>query len=1047
MTLRIFESGYGQDSVELLCSLVTELKSQNAFRPIKVVCSSAQVGLFLRKTLRYTSRKNETEHASLNSYPRPPRIEYLTVDDWIESIYMNISEGRNLLEPVPKILAPEFIKAAIKCDDKSPYQVLLNHNESINRLSSSVEEIRQNVDLKEFEQLTLSPKAASIRNLFFKVNGILERNNWTDKSQKTKIVVNYLSEVSSTKPKRLLLNGEVVILYLLRDLSNLQETFINVVCSQCSLSNTVIGVNAISGIKRADTINKKLLPQCLKSINAEVRDKNFTSEVHVCSFSTMDAEILWMIRQASSLLIKGSSPSSIGILYGNDDNYARAIREQLNLASIPYYQPGIDTYLETHVGKMLKAIYFSIKKDMDLRMFSRVIQGLPLTVEGEPLDTFYFDEFLKSNRIIMLKDYEDYKSQPTNRSDANSRSGHKSHHSDLKQIDSLVNILKDTLKYNARNLKDWIVRARDICVGNYDIRLDQSKLSEEDSQSIVNISQQLDIVLNSLAEHSMFENYSVDSFTKFLENLLSQKVNTTKIVGEGIFVGEVSQAIGLEFDTLFICGLNAKNYPPKHEDSVLSDNLRKEISPSLLLRNDRIEGSFRDVVAAILSGREVFLSYSNGDQLEGRVQRPTRWLMEIVKEFKESRFRDGKDSNRVIIGNEIEFDSYQNVVCKAKGNVSLDDFDLSILSRHFSDGGIVQGLKLENKCIIPKVDEVLIPSWKMVKSMEGDEFTPYDGNIGETRLGYDLKISPSALSTYSKCPREYFYSYVLSVEGKEDMRDVVKMSDGDFGLFVHSILEDAVKTLISSSNVEKDKEKTSLEIILRSSFQRMKEAAPNKYATGKKLMWEQTLKNVERVIFNFIEIDKLLRSDTTYGPSSSEYKTLGAEINFGPNKPIKAQVHLDKKLSVNLIGMIDRLDQDEDGNVRVIDYKTGNKPVKIQERIQIQLLSYHYATLGIANGKTIETILCYVGEDPEKALVRSEFKEPFLEAFKKYLGKVITAMNEGRFPFISGPRSNGRFDNCSYCSFKEICPSNRDDLGVLKNLESRVVHIDIEDVV
>jgi len=192
------------------------------------------------------------------------------------------------------------------------------------------------------------------------------------------------------------------------------------------------------------------------------------------------------------------------------------------------------------------------------------------------------------------------------------------------------------------------------------------------------------------------------------------------------------------------------------------------------------------------------------------------------------------------------------------------------------------------------------------------------------------KISPSRINYYMKCPYAYYLKYIKGIKGRISL-------DEDFeadklGTVVHKFFEKSFENYL---NEELDSEK--LKAICNSINQEIDSLPEYKYKDE-----EGSIKRFLKKLDNFkIEALKLIlkyRVDTyfkTILDNENHFKVLALEeeLRF---KPLK------------LYGFADRIDEIEDGKIRIIDYKTGssklmpkkNKVAKLIENNSEILNSY-----------------------------------------------------------------------------------------------------------
>lgn len=200
-----------------------------------------------------------------------------------------------------------------------------------------------------------------------------------------------------------------------------------------------------------------------------------------------------------------------------------------------------------------------------------------------------------------------------------------------------------------------------------------------------------------------------------------------------------------------------------------------------------------------------------------------------------------------------------------------------------------------------------------------------------------FNTSISKLELFKKCPFSYYMKYLLKIEPRREF----EISSLDIGSFMHEVLERFSKYLFDNNicwhelltnDLWKEKLYDIIDEKLESNLGDKKQSI--KYGILKEKLIN-TMKKVVLVIANSF--------------NQSEFVPFGYEIEFKEGNifaPIKIQI--DKNKTMNIIGKIDRVDTlkiEDKMYVRVVDYKSSRKDLKledIKEGISLQLITYLY---------------------------------------------------------------------------------------------------------
>lgn len=229
------------------------------------------------------------------------------------------------------------------------------------------------------------------------------------------------------------------------------------------------------------------------------------------------------------------------------------------------------------------------------------------------------------------------------------------------------------------------------------------------------------------------------------------------------------------------------------------------------------------------------------------------------------------------------------------------------------------------------------------------EFLKNDDNLSENSINKiyneEFKSSVYKLEQFKKCPFSYYLKYILNI----NKRKVYEITSMDTGSIMHSVVDNFTKYLLENninwSNIIDDNnvilEEYKLKLIyiidelLKNEFKKQKESV--KYGIYKRKL-ENTMVKVIAVIARSFK--------------QSDFKILGNEIEFNDNSIyLPIVLKLDNGTNMKIVGKIDRVDilnNEDKSYIRVVDYKSSNKTLKvddIKEGISLQLITYITAIL------------------------------------------------------------------------------------------------------
>lgn len=189
----------------------------------------------------------------------------------------------------------------------------------------------------------------------------------------------------------------------------------------------------------------------------------------------------------------------------------------------------------------------------------------------------------------------------------------------------------------------------------------------------------------------------------------------------------------------------------------------------------------------------------------------------------------------------------------------------------------------------------------------------------------DIKLSPSSINTWFMCKRKYYNKYVLKLPEKQTI-DLVR------GSIIHKVLEDIFTIKIGKAYKTQLRKK--VKDLLRENWESHESVKTFDVEKGETYYQESemiVLNVVDRLIY---QMDILLKN----GKASCPFHA------FMIIKPkFREQRLSDTELNVG--GILDTVQNDFDGNVIIVDYKTSNKWKNVfpeDYRRQLGIYAYLY---------------------------------------------------------------------------------------------------------
>ncbi|GAB6073606.1 RecB family exonuclease [Nautilia lithotrophica] len=268
---------------------------------------------------------------------------------------------------------------------------------------------------------------------------------------------------------------------------------------------------------------------------------------------------------------------------------------------------------------------------------------------------------------------------------------------------------------------------------------------------------------------------------------------------------------------------------------------------------------------------------------------------------------------------------------------------------------------------------------------------------------YELKkCSVSQINTYTKCPKQYFFKYVLGLKApQEEIEEMDIMLKGEI---MHKAFEIAVREDISD-----------IEVLIKKAYEDEK---IKKKLTGS--IYEELYKvELRKILKHFLEYIQ----DINIKNSKAEYK-----IFLDNNLEIIDEENHQQKDPENYFfkGVIDRLDVNEE--IEIIDYKSSDSKKKSDFEIKegkikdIQLGLYSYWAKRkfdkLVNAKLVtfkkgfNQFVKMKECDKEKGYIC--YNQEYEKTLKNHIFDTVAKIKKGEFNYINEP-------DCEYCDYEKIC--------------------------
>jgi len=468
-------------------------------------------------------------------------------------------------------------------------------------------------------------------------------------------------------------------------------------------------------------------------------------------------------------------------------------------------------------------------------------------------------------------------------------------------------------------------------------------------------------MLDRANEYRQVWNMVMDVFTQITEVLGDETIGTERfsdILAAGfeghkmglippsldqVLVSSIERARSHDIKALYILGANEGVLPGSMgDDGLLSDSDRDSLSELGLelagnTKSRCLEERFMIYMALATPSRYLYLSCPAADR-EGRALRPSRVLSEVKRIIPNVTVRSTVTGDSDCLpGPSAPEPMFDEMVSQLRR--CYDGAEINPAWKHVykwfcsrpewkdKAGVVLDGLKYSNQA----------------KSLTGDR--------AARLFGKPVFTSVSRMEAYAACPFAFYVKYGL----KAKERKIFSFNPVDAGTFMHNIIDEFSRTLVKNNISWRNLDKAwCTEQVSRLVDSHLTSKGRNVLGSSRRYLYlsdrlKQTIVKAVMLISKHI--------------SMSSFEPCGYEVEFGDKGRYPAiTIELPSGDCIKLTGRIDRIDKmtNEDGTyLRIIDYKSGNRALKLGDvyyGLQLQLLTYLDAVLGLEEEEDAATM-------------------------------------------------------------------------------------------
>lgn len=798
----------------------------------------------------------------------------------------------------------------------------------------------------------------------------------------------------------------VVVLYLPQDLTPARRAFVDALAAQADL--TVVAGR--TGHLQAD----HAVPWS-EAGGGEV-EAPATART-VINASDADDEIRVVVRQVVERL-KTTPAHRVAVPYPAQKPYARLLHEHLKAAGLTVNGPGPRSVRDRALSRVALGLLGLAEEDVPRAELFHALAGTPVRdFKGEriPLSRWERtsrsagvvrgeDWTLRLNRLIEIEaaeiasqessaDLDEARIEYSRRAIA-SASGLAAFAAELRE--RLARAIRMT---SWAELADWATELFETLLVGF---TDADRLPAEEQYAAAVLRSTLTAVAGL---DSVDPNASLAGFRDALDVALTAALPRIGRFGEGVYIGPLATAVGLDLDTVFVVGLSEDLCPGRlHEDALLPDHVRELTDGQLPTSRDRVDQLHRQLLAAFASAPEVVASFPRGDLRRSALRLPSRFLLPTLRRLANDPALPATEWERADYGEAMVTSGSFAGELLTTGSLGTEQ---EWRSRRAASGA---GLD----------DSVVEAARVLLDARASHAFTRFDGNLSGAEglpnyaLG-ELAVSPTALESYADCPHAFFVRRLLRVEPIEQPEDIVIISPAQIGTFMHDVIDRLVREvgieLPGHGEPWTPAHYTRLEELANSAAKDLERQG----VTGHPRLWQGERQRI------LADLGSMLKTDAAWR-SEQKARIRASELSFGFGDQPAARVVVPGG-TVAMRGSADLVDDRSDGSLVVIDIKTGG-PSRFLEinkdpfvgGTKLQLPVYAVAARARFGDPTtpVSAHYWFVRKKPGRIAVNLTLETE--QAYGEVVGTLVAGVAAGLFPPRAPEQPDFAWVQCPYCN-------------------------------
>jgi CRISPR/Cas system-associated exonuclease Cas4 (RecB family) len=494
-----------------------------------------------------------------------------------------------------------------------------------------------------------------------------------------------------------------------------------------------------------------------------------------------------------------------------------------------------------------------------------------------------------------------------------------------------------------------------------------------------------------------------------------------------VFVGAIDEVRGCEFPVVFVPGLAEGLFPKRaFEDALLLDDVRRNLSADLPLRQDRNSEERGRLRLAVAAARDRFIaSYPRMDVGEARPRVPSFYALELpralegglpkLKDFEE-RARDAAPARL-------------NWPAPPDTSDAIDDveFDLAALSRKKKARYLIEANPHLARSLRARWSR-WNKTWKEADGLITQQPAALDA-LGSHRLAARA-WSPSSLEQFAVCPYKFALHGIHRLRPREEATPLQQLDPLTRGALFHEVQSSLLAELKQAGRLPLVPNRLPAAV---SNCDRVLDRIASEYqealAPAIERVWKSEIEDLRTDLRGWLQ--QVAQNDTDWLPLYFEF-SFGLEQRAGRD-PASTGQEAELAEGVRLRGSIDLVERNVNtGVLRVTDHKSGKAldrvPLYVGGGRSLQPLLYGLAAEKVLGAKVESGRLFFATQRGAYHQMGIQITDRARQFLKQLLQDIDGYISSGFLPPVPDKEA------CSYCDYRLVCgPYEEQRIARFKN--------------